>query len=157
MTPEFHIDPAALAALDQALQDFPKKLQTFYLTRALRAGAKVVQAQAQRNVPVRTGTLRRNLVVRTAQRRGAQSRVSIGVRQISQTYASNAENRRKGRVGKKYKVAGPAFYGWYVEKGTKKMRGEPFLEPALKGQESAAVQAFADSLKRDLEQAYVRR
>lgn len=47
-----------------------------------------------------------------------------------------------------------AFYGRFVEQGTKKMSSNPFLFPALdnKGDEAAAV--FANELVKEIEKAF---
>lgn len=144
-----------LAELDAALRDFTSKLQRRYLSRALRAGAKVIQAEARSLIQNRTGLLARSIVVRSARRDGAASRISVGV--------------RKG--GKK----SSAFYARYVELGTRAheikpkrgalaingrvvraakhpgSRAKPFLRPALERSPQRIIDAFAAELRRQID------
>jgi len=116
---DISIKVEGLAELDKKLREFAPKLQKKMLTKSLRAAAKVIQTEAKAEAPSDTGTLKRNIVVRGARKRGAAARVSIGIKTKTQTFADSAKNRRAGRAGKKYKVAGDAFYGRFVEFGTK--------------------------------------
>lgn len=145
------IEIRGLAALDQALRDFPNKVQTRMLGRALRAGAKVWKARAKALAPVRTGTLKRNIVVRAVRKQGAVSRIGVGIKTIGRHYANTASNRRSGRVGKSYRVYGDAYYGRFVELGTKKMAAKSFLRPALSRHAEDAIGAFKAALKQQIE------
>jgi HK97 gp10 family phage protein len=116
---DFSIKVTGLSQLDKALREFAPKVQRKMLTKSLRAAAKVVQTEAQASAPSDTGTLKRNIVVRSASKRGAAARVSIGIRTKTATFADSAKNRRAGRAGKRYRVAGDAYYARFVEFGTK--------------------------------------
>jgi hypothetical protein len=49
---------------------------------------------------------------------GAAEVYYVGTRRLTRTYANTSNNRRKRRVGKKYKIAGAAYYVMFVEFGT---------------------------------------
>jgi HK97 gp10 family phage protein len=66
--------PEFKRALSQLALDLRKKV----IRKALRAGAKVVQAQAKANAPVRTGLMRRRIVVMASKLRKA-ARGEVGV------------------------------------------------------------------------------
>jgi HK97 gp10 family phage protein len=55
----------------------------------------------------------------------------VGVRGGAKQYADNRDNRRSGRVGKKFETGGSVFYWRFLEFGTSKMAARPFLRPAL--------------------------
>lgn len=58
-----------LPELRRELKALPERLRARALNTALRAGAKVIVAQARANAPARTGALRRNIVAKRSQRR----------------------------------------------------------------------------------------
>lgn len=59
-----------LKELAQFMQQLPDKLQNNVMRGALRAGAKVLEAQAVANVPVDQGDLKASIKVSTRSRRG---------------------------------------------------------------------------------------
>jgi HK97 gp10 family phage protein len=115
------------------------------LRYALMQGAKVIVEEAKHLAPVQTGHLRQNIVAkrhRNPRAVGATERYDIGMKGGTKRYAGNVRNRRSGRAGQKYRTAGTAFYGRFVELGTAKMKARPFLRPAIEGKGGAAVEAF---------------
>lgn len=122
---------SGLRDLDEALKQFPAKLQRKYLARALRAGAKIIQQQAQANAPVKTGALRRNIVVRSAPRNGAAGRVAVGIRAAKKI---GSRTTSTGKVRSVFDKRGDAFYGRFVEGGTK-----PHMIPRLSKRDRAAA------------------
>jgi HK97 gp10 family phage protein len=115
------------------------------LRYALMQGAKVILEEAKRLVPVDTAHLQEHLVTKrhpNPKAVGVTERYDIGMKGGTKRYAGNVRNRRSGRAGQKYRTAGKAFYGRFVELGTAKMKAQPFLRPAIETKGGAAVEAF---------------
>jgi HK97 gp10 family phage protein len=159
-----------LAALQAALDQLPAKVEANIMRGAMRAGAKVIQAEAKRLVPVSPpnaenvrlyggyeGLLRDSIRVRIKLRRGT---VTASVR----------------AGGGKVKGTGDAYYARWVEYGTKAhsitaatagalaIKGgrpvhtvahpgaqpKPYLRPALDGKARDAVEAVAAYIRQRL-------
>jgi HK97 gp10 family phage protein len=94
------------------------------------AGAKVFQDEAKARVPVDTGILQDNIIVKRAEEKSKGA--------MSQTYIVTV---RKGKKG------GPdAFYWRFVEFGTSKMSARPFMRPAFDSKSKEAVDAMKQKL-----------
>lgn len=92
-----------LEELDAAMRELPKKIARQGIRKPLRAGAKVVLAEAKRNAPRGvTGNLRRSLKVRAGKRK--KGIISMRV--------TTSEGWFKG----------DEFYAGFVEFGTKERR-----------------------------------
>lgn len=89
-----------------------------------REASNVIQAEAERRAPSRTGTLKRNIRVR----------------------GGRGKKRIRFRIGTTKK----AYYAGFVEYGTKNMRPQPFLRPALDGKADEATRVFAAVVRRKL-------
>ena len=133
--------------LKKALAALPGKLRRRVLVKALRAGAKVVLAEARANVPVlavenpyRTkGLLKKRLTVRTSKesRQAGNVGVFVNVRPAAGAKFRNVGKiagvrfrvkRKESERGAKSKL--DPYYWRFVEFGTKKMTARPFLRPA---------------------------
>lgn len=130
--------------LYRKLRDLPAKFARKILSKALRAGAKVVQAAAKKLAPKLSGLLRRSIKVR-------------------------ATKRKKGRVGfvvgtsaGDYK--GKSFYGAFLEWGhrlgsrklgskRRKVKPKPYAGPALKQTANEAVRVIGEEINKGLEAA----
>lgn len=115
------------------------------LRAALFAGAKRLREAAKARAPRKTGNLVDNIIVyrsRNPRAEGATEHYSIGMRKGTRRYANSASNRRKSRALKKFKTAGAAYYGRFLELGTAKMAARPFLRRAFEESKEAAVDAF---------------
>lgn len=116
---------------------------------ALARGAKVIRDDARRRVPVATGAVRDNIVMKRdtrPDRYGANERYTVGVRGGAKRYANTKRNRRKGRAGQEYVTAGNTYYWRFLEFGTAKMAARPFLRPAFESQKDRALAAIVDGL-----------
>ena len=154
----FRID--GLRELDTALRELHSKIAAKWVNAALLAGVKPIRTAARGDVPVKTGALQKSI------------RVTRG--------KAKDDNRRDYYViaGKRVKGGGGTFYAHFVERGTKphdifsskgKMMffggsyafhvkhpgatAKPYLEPAFLQQHAAALNAFAESLRRKLNTA----
>lgn len=131
-----------------ALEAVGAKIAPTALRRALYAGAKVVMTEARRNVPVRTGALRKSIVAQTDKvtndPKGRPDRVVARVTILRRSYrmATNAKGRTSLKriatpKGKSAYVKGsiyPRKYAHLVEFGTAPhkagVRQHPGAKPA---------------------------
>lgn len=138
-------------ALERKLAALDSKVARKLSRQALRAGAKVVLAQAKANAPKRTGLLRRSLKVRAGKARKGFTQFRV------QTAAGSFK--------------GETFYGAFVEFGHKigkrssalrdykratgqDPRGEvpanPFIARAFRQKREAALQVIIATLKQGI-------
>ena len=113
---------------DKALAALPKKLQRKALKQATKQAAQIVLADSRRRAPRDTGLLSSKLVIRTA-KRGDGRRMPRGI-------MGHAVMTREGLF------AGEAFYGGFLEFGTKPRRTK---SGAFRGQ-VAEMRFLRDSL-----------
>lgn len=178
----FTAEIRGLRELDQALKELPKDLAKRALANATRAGAAELAKAAKAAAPVRHDgklkklrpTLTRAAARRIARRLGKAGGGSVTltraeVRQLAPEGAASGPTRGPGYLKKNVKVygvrlnregqmvarvgVGQAFYGGFLEHGTKKMRPRPWFKAAVDGARSAALKALTDRLKVELEQA----
>lgn len=126
------------------------------LRYALMQAAKVVRAEAQARVAVRSGELRDNIVTKrhpNPKAVGVTERYDVGMKGGTRRLADNVRNRRARRAGQKVRTAGKVFYGRFLELGTVKMQARPFLRPALEAKGGEAVRVFRDAFLRAVELA----
>lgn len=154
-----------LAELDKALAELPMKMQRNWMRGALRAGAKVQKAEAQKNAPV--GPPSSAGASRHGGYRGAlRDSIRISTRVRGDTVRSIVTAGGKSKSG----VA--TFYAGWVEEGTEPheirpkggrslffagllrrivehpgARAQPFMTPALHTTVAAAVAAVAAYLR----------
>jgi len=120
----------------QGTKDLIKKLQTLKNTHAraairkgTRAGAKIVQAKAQDLAPLKTGLLKKEIKVRSLRR----SRRWIG------TMIRNAFRGTQ------------AFYGAFLEYGTKFIKARQFMKQAADQEGSRALDKAMAVIKSEVE------
>jgi HK97 gp10 family phage protein len=139
-----------LKELQAMLDTLPAKMEANIMRSALRAGANVVKNEAQANVPVDTGTLRKGLKVSTRLKRG---RVTASVRATGKhgwlahfLEFGTAAHVIKAKPGKMLVFAG----GAYRAVNHPGIRPRPFLRPALDSKSSAALVAVGNQIKKRL-------
>lgn len=116
---------------------------------ALWDATKPILDRARELAPKRTGNLSKNIIaVRDSNPKahGANERYIITIRKRRYTKKSRAKLKRKSNGKIDYKASGDAFYGWYVEFGTEKMKAEPFIRPAFESEKDDSLDKFKDSL-----------
>ena len=121
---------ADINELDRMLEQLPKKLRNKGARKATREAAKIVLEDARRLVPVDTGQLESSLKVRARKR----------------------SRRNKGTVGHSVTTSeglfkGEEFYGGFIELGTSKFEGDPFLRPAIWGNQQRIRMKFVQILR----------
>ena len=123
---------------------------------ALAKGAKIIRDDARLRVPVDTGAVKANIVMKRDSRPDrfdVNERYTVGVRGGAKQYANTKRNVRKGRAGKQYETAGNTFYWRFLEFGTEKAAARPFLRPAFESNQAKAMTAIVDTLTKGIERA----
>jgi HK97 gp10 family phage protein len=89
----------------------------------------------------------------------AKALVPVDTGALEASLKTRALKRSKGRIGHQVTTSehhhmfkGDQFYGGFVELGTEKMEADPYLRPALYGNENAIKQTFAEALKEAVEE-----
>lgn len=133
-----------------AMAGAAKQIRTKAVRAALRAAARVIQADARARAPVlivptpfrRTGTVKRRITVRAskAARKDGNEGVYINVRPLR----GKAQESKFGKAGAKN--PNDPFYWRFLEFGTKKMAARPFLRPAAESKGNEAIGVFMKSV-----------
>lgn len=134
---ETKLDFSGLQNLSEDLNALSKAENRKVMRDATRAAATVFKDEAVSRAPVRSGKLKKNIVVITQRDRSGNISSGVHVR---------GTNPRTGNSDNKLKAgnANNAFYWRFVELGTSRMAPAPFIRPAYDArQEDAAKVAFA--------------
>lgn len=158
-----------LAELQRTLDTLPAKLEANLVRAALRAGAKVIADEAKRRAPVQQGDLRASIraSVRINRRAGrVEATIKAGrgkpalatymaggklmARKVDPWYARLVEQGTKphriaARGAKALAIKGGRVVETVAHPGA---RPKPFMAPALQAKARAALDAFADTLRR---------
>jgi len=110
-----------LAEAQRRFSLLTQKMQREVLRTALRAAARPVMHEAKARVAVDTGQLRSDIAISVSVKQATNAEALIGFRKRS-------------------------YYGQFVELGTSKMPGRPFLRPALDSAGDEAVQVLGREL-----------
>lgn len=142
MTTEVTID--GLADLQAALQALPVKIEKNVLRGALNAAGQVIRREAQQQVPVKSGDLRKSIRVATRSKGGivsatirAGDKTAFYAHMVEFGTASHKITAKKGgllAIG----VASVQHPG---------ARQKPFMRPAFDGKAAASVGAMADYMR----------
>lgn len=141
------------AELEKALNELPEKIERNIVRSALRQAAKVIEAEAKRQVPVRSGKLHDSIRVSVKLKNGRPlATITAGGSKKGQPfYAHFVEFGAAAHVIKAKRGKALAIGGGTVERvdhpGARK---RPFMRPALDVAARAAVQAFGEQVKRRL-------
>lgn len=139
----------------RALLALPDAIVNNGAAYAMRQGANVIAKEAKLRAPVRTGNLKKRIVVRKRKRkpRDVALAYSVGVLGgAASKYGDTRANRKKGRVGHKI-VEDTAYYWRFLEFGTEKLRAKPFLRPAFDAKGQEAIAAITNGLRTGLARA----
>ena len=126
-----------LQELGSKIDMFSQQVERAAIRKAANAGANVFRNEMRRLAPVR------------------QDQRPMGSKQRTPGYLKKHIGRQGKATWDGYTVAvGPmksAFYGRFLELGTSHQGANPFIRPTFDGQKTAAIDAFASSLKSDVE------
>lgn len=113
-----------LKELRRELRKLPGNVQRRVIQSATRAGAVIIRDEARRRAPKDRGILEKSIIIKKSRRSSNSSIVfSIG-------------------PSKK------AYYGYFVELGTRFQSPQPFLVPALVENEGAIIKQMANRMRR---------
>jgi HK97 gp10 family phage protein len=135
-----------LDALNKFLQELPVKVEKNIMRSALRAGAKVIQAQAIANVPVKSGELRDSIKIGT-RARGGRVTASVRTKLFYARYVEFGTAAHNIAAKSGWLSFGGIFAKSVQHPGAKR---HPFLRPALDATASAAVIAVGEQVKKRL-------
>jgi HK97 gp10 family phage protein len=134
-----------LKQLGERMKGLSEAMNNRIARAATAAGAAVIRDAARQKAPVRTGNLRKNIIVK---------RLPKGEAPLTSEHIVTV---RQGKLTKKQRASGltDAFYGRFVEYGTAKTAPQPFLRPAYDQNKEKAVQAIKDRIAKRLAKAGV--
>jgi HK97 gp10 family phage protein len=146
-----------LTDLQKALDTLPAKIEANIMRSALRAGAKLIGAEAKRNVPQRTGRLASSIKIgsRNVKGKGVQAYVRAGKNRpkdyVHGYYAHMVESGTAAHVikappGAKLNVGG-FFYSSVMHPG---FQARPYMRPAIDSQQAVAIEAVAAYIRKRL-------
>lgn len=121
--------------LQAKLAKLPKKVANKIQRQGIRKGAKIIQEEARRLVPRKSGLLRKSIKVRVPKKK-RRGEIIISV--------------QTGSLGD---FKGKSFYGAFVEYGTSKMAARPFMRPAADNKKQAATDAIVQSIREGIREA----
>ncbi|MDH2911224.1 HK97 gp10 family phage protein [Kosakonia sp. HypNH10] len=133
------LDFSGLLDLSEDLATLSKAENRKVMRDATRAGATIFKDEAVSRAPVKTGKLKKNIVVLTQRERNGAIYSGVHIR---------GTNPRTGASDKKMKASDPrnAYYWRFIEMGTSTMPPVPFVRPAYDAREEDAVNAaFAEA------------
>jgi len=122
-----NVNVSGLKELNRTLEQLPRKLQDQAVKNAMAAGARKIRDEAKNLVPVRTGTLKENIVVSRTVKKGGKRRslkgsVVIGIKDEAR------------------------FYAHLIEFGTSQTSAQPFLRPAFDAKHDEALQVIGKKI-----------
>lgn len=126
--------------LEKAMRKLPDKVERKVLRKAMRQAFKTTLARAKAQVPVRSGTLRRSLKLRS--RRGGRRRIAFAIFAGGKEQLGVPEKTKDGRPRGYYPAA--IEFGWTA--GTRPVPERPWLRAALRESEAQVI----EKLKREL-------
>lgn len=157
MSDLMHIEGGA--ELFKALGELPVKIERRVLRGALRAGAKVIEEEAKRRVPVKTGALRDSIRVSTSARGGqVTATIKAGGKKGGQVYYAHLVEYGSaphvilpggGTKAGKVLASAARILGEKVDHPGS--APHQFMRPALDTQAQAALDAMADYARTRIE------
>jgi len=127
--------------VQQVISKLPDVMKEKVVVGATRAAASTIAKEAKARVPVKTGLLKRSIGIGKAKKSNTPDDV-VRYFVLPKTKVNFTKKVLVGTAAAKMKVKATAFYGHFLEHGTKKMSARPFLVPAAKASETRAVEAF---------------
>lgn len=106
--------------MEDLFKKLPEKFQRKILRRALMLGALQVRERARQLVPVDSGDLKRSIKAR------------------------KPKGTKRGEIRRE--VGATEYYAHFVESGTKKIKAQPFLKPALDETTPKIVDRIGDAM-----------
>jgi len=151
MAGEFmNVDVKGLKELDDLLKSLPEQIQRKALAQANLAGAAVLKEEAKSRAPVRSDPPGPMKVSKGSSKGRLPGFLRASIK------AWRIKGGAKGSVTHGIGTRGYAFYGKFLEFGTKYITARPFLRPALDVAYLRAIEAVASVLKQKIEKEIVK-
>lgn len=132
---DFGLDFSGLNDIAKDLEKLSRAENNKVLRDATRAGAEVLKEEVIERAPVRTGKMRKNVVVVTQKsRRKGEISSGVHIRGVN-PQTGNSDNSMKAKNPRN------AFYWRFVEMGTVNMPAHPFVRPAFDTRQEEATNA----------------
>ncbi|ERL54953.1 HK97-gp10 family putative phage morphogenesis protein [Psychrobacter aquaticus] len=140
----------------------PRKVKNA-ATRASRKAMNIVKKDAVQNAKALDDKhspekIWKNIVTKPSKTKGDFVMMKVGVKGGARNYGTNADNRRAGRIGRRYQTqgdkknpGGDTFYWRYLEYGTATNSATPLLRPALNNNIDAVQAEFKRSFLEELD------
>lgn len=129
-----------LKELEQALTQLPQALHGKVLGAAVREGAQEIRKEAQQKAPV--GTITHQVGKKGRKSYIANVRPGHLKRNIKIRIAKSSKGEANGYVYVSWK----AYYGAFVERGTRNMSAKPFMRPAFDAKWQATAKRIGELL-----------
>ena len=134
-----NLDFGDLLRLSEDLDVLSKSETKRVLNEAARAGAEVLRSAVEKNATVRTGKLKRNIVVLGRKSGPGEAVAGVHIRGTNPS-GTNSDTTTKSTNRNN------AFYWRFIEMGTSTMPPAPFARPAYDArEEDAGNAAFAEA------------
>ncbi|MWT61188.1 hypothetical protein GP939_24940 [Escherichia coli] len=143
---ETSLDFSGLNDIAKDLEALSRAENNKVLRDATRAGAEVLKEEVIARAPVRTGKLKKNVVVltRKSRRRGEISS-GVHIRGVNPR-TGNSDNTMKANPRN-------AFYWRFVEMGTANMPPHPFIRPAFDVRQEQATEFAIRRMNQAIDEA----
>lgn len=134
-----------LKDVQKALRALPKEIRKREVQKALRPGAKVIQAMAKQLAPTGEGFLKNVNSKAWLHFKGTLAN-SIVIRAEKKRFLLDTAKLRIGVLSSSRDINIGAYYWRFVEFGTSKMKAQPFLTPAFERTKYAANELIKKAL-----------
>lgn len=142
--PDISLDLLGLGELEADLQRLSRSLANKAVRDAVMAGAKLARDKTRQSAPVRSGKLKKNIVV--TRQRGTPDAAVAGV----------SVKRPAGKKRQSPKPETAPYYWRFLEFGTSQMNAKPFLRPAWDNNLPQIEGAVRSKLAQAIDQALLR-
>lgn len=140
------LDFSGLADIAKDLETLSRAENNKVLRDATRAGAQVLKEEVENLAPVKTGKMKKNVVVVTQKgRRRGEITSGVHIRVVNPD-TGNSDNTMKADNPRN------AFYWRFVELGTSSMPAHPFVRPAFDNRQEEATQAALVRMNRAVDE-----
>lgn len=144
---DFGLDFSGLNDIAKDLEKLSKAENNKVLRDATRAGAEVLKEEVIDRAPVRTGKMRKNVVVVTQKsRRKGEISSGVHIRGVN-PQTGNSDNSMKAKNPRN------AFYWRFVEMGTVNMPAHPFVRPAFDTAQEMAAEVAIKRMNTSIDEA----
>lgn len=137
-----------LRELGEKLRALDMDLRTGLLRASTGVAASSIRKEVESRAPVRAGTLKRAVYIArvTRQSNDYQQVFAVGVRKGKRYQKFELKfGKNKGQT-----VDMDAYYGRFLEFGTRNMQARPFMRPAFEAKKLDAISSFKTRMQKGL-------